>query len=76
MVDETAEALRAEIDHLRRLAPLVTDARVGADIQEMIEELEKRLRELGVQGLSGGQARPIRRGGLGRRGTPHWPLRP
>ena len=62
MVDETAEALRAEIDHLRRPAQLVTDARVGAEIQKMIEELEKRLRELGLRGLVGrlGQASPAR----------------
>jgi transcription elongation GreA/GreB family factor len=46
MVDETLEALRAEIDHHRRLAQLVTDAGVRAEIEKMIEELERRLREL------------------------------
>jgi hypothetical protein len=45
MVDETVDALRAEIDHLKRLAHLVTDARVTAEIRKMIEELERRLRE-------------------------------
>jgi hypothetical protein len=46
MVDETLEALRAEIDHHRRLAQLVTDADVRAEIEKMIQELERRLREL------------------------------
>jgi hypothetical protein len=46
MVEDTAEALRAEIDHLRRLRLFVTDARVLAEIKKMIEELELRLREL------------------------------
>jgi hypothetical protein len=46
MVDETANALRAEIDHLRRLVDLVTDAQVRAEIRRMIEELERRLREI------------------------------
>jgi hypothetical protein len=46
MVEDTAEALRAEIDHLRRLRQLVTDARVRDEIQKMIEELERRLREM------------------------------
>lgn len=45
MADETADALHAEIDHLRRLAQLVTDAQVRAEIRKMIEELEQRLRE-------------------------------
>jgi hypothetical protein len=43
MADETADAVRAEIDHLRRLAQLVTDARVRAEIGNMAEELERRL---------------------------------
>jgi hypothetical protein len=46
MADETPETLRAEIDHQRRLAQLVTDAGVRAEIEKMIEELERRLREL------------------------------
>jgi hypothetical protein len=46
MADQTAETLRAEIDHLRRLGELVTDARVLAEIEKMIGELEQRLREL------------------------------
>lgn len=45
MVEETAEALRAEIDRLKRLALLVTDARVRAEIQKMIDEVARRLRE-------------------------------
>ena len=44
MVDETANTLRAELDHLRRLVDLVTDAGVRAELQKMIEELERRLR--------------------------------
>lgn len=46
MADETPETLMAEIDHLRRLARLVTDAGVRAEIEKMIEELERRLRDL------------------------------
>ena len=46
MADETPETLRAQIDHQRRLAQLVTDAGVRAEIEKMIEELERRLREL------------------------------
>jgi hypothetical protein len=37
--------LRAEVEHLRRLARLVTDARALAEITQMIEELEQRARE-------------------------------
>jgi hypothetical protein len=44
--DETRATLRAKISHYWQLAPLVTDAGVRADIAKMIEELEKRLREL------------------------------
>ena len=46
MADETPEALRAEIDHLQRPSKHVTDARVLAEIQKMIEELEQRLSEM------------------------------
>jgi transcription elongation GreA/GreB family factor len=46
MVEETANTIRAEIDHLRRLGDLVTDAGVRAEIRKMIEELERRLREI------------------------------
>jgi hypothetical protein len=45
VADETGNALRAEIDHLRGLARLVTDERVLAEIEKMIQELEQRLRE-------------------------------
>jgi hypothetical protein len=45
MADETADGLRAEIDHHRRLAQLVTDAGMRAEIQKMIKELERRLRD-------------------------------
>jgi hypothetical protein len=44
---ETAGSLRAEIEHLRRLADLVTDERALTEMRKMIEELEQRLRELG-----------------------------
>jgi len=47
MVDETAQTLRAEIDHYRPPAPLVTDAGVRAEIEKIIEEeLEQRVRDL------------------------------
>jgi hypothetical protein len=46
MVDHTVQSLRAEIDHLRRLGQGVNDDRVHATIEEMIEELERRLSEL------------------------------
>jgi hypothetical protein len=45
MADETPEAIQAEIKDLKRLARLVTDANVRAEIQKMIDELERRLRE-------------------------------
>jgi len=45
MVDETPEKLRAEIDHHRRLAQLVTDAGVRAEIEKLIAELERRLHD-------------------------------
>ena len=41
----TPEKLRAEIEHLRQLAKLVTDKRVQGEIAKMIEELEQRLRD-------------------------------
>jgi hypothetical protein len=47
MVDETADTLRAEINHYKRLAELVTDEGIRAEIQKMIETLEQRLKELG-----------------------------
>lgn len=34
MADETPETLRAQIDHQRRLAQLVTDAGVRAEIEK------------------------------------------
>jgi hypothetical protein len=54
MADETPETLRAEIDHQRRLAQLVTDAGVRAEIEKMIEELERRLRELEARRTAAG----------------------
>jgi hypothetical protein len=44
VADETKgrEALRAEADHLRRLARGITDERVLGEIRRMIEELERR----------------------------------
>jgi hypothetical protein len=49
---ETPETLRAEIDHYRRLAQLVTDEGVRAEIEKLIEGLERRLRELEKPGPS------------------------
>ena len=70
MADETADALRGEINHLRRLAQLVADAQVRAEIQKMIEELERRLQERdarldGLRGFSGCRhedGQPVRAG--------------
>ena len=45
-MDETSEGLRSEIAHLRRLAAGVTDQRVKDAIEKMIEELERRLKDL------------------------------
>jgi hypothetical protein len=44
-VGKTAAELRAEAQHLRRLARFVTDAQALAEINKMIEELEQRARE-------------------------------
>ena len=46
---ETPEKLRAEVEHLRRLAGGVLDERVRAAIEQMIEELERRAREIEQQ---------------------------
>jgi hypothetical protein len=46
MADETPEALRAQIDHQKRLKQFVTDAGVRVEIEKMIDELERRLRDL------------------------------
>jgi len=48
VADATREPsrLRAEADHLRRLARGITDARVLAEIRKMIEELERRAKAL------------------------------
>jgi hypothetical protein len=43
---ETPEKLRAEVEHLRRLARGILDERVLAEIAKMIEELERRAREI------------------------------
>ncbi|HTW52049.1 MAG TPA: hypothetical protein VME45_09165 [Stellaceae bacterium] len=60
MADKTADELRAEIDHLRRLAQLVTDAQMRAELQKMIEELERRLRELeGAAAGAPGPGKPV-----------------
>jgi len=45
VADKADTALQGEIDHLRRLARLVTDVQVIAEIHTMIEELEQRLRD-------------------------------
>lgn len=57
---ETPEALRAEIEHLRRLGYLVTDERVRAEIQKMIAELEERLGRLQQGSLYPPATMPIR----------------
>ena len=63
MADDTAEAIQAEINDLKRLAQLVTDANVRAEIQKMIAELERRLREWrGIEpprGYAGGFTAPL-----------------
>jgi hypothetical protein len=41
----TPEKLRAEIEHLRRLSRGIADAQVKDAIKQMIEELQRRLRE-------------------------------
>ena len=43
---EDAAAMRMEIGHLRRLAKLTDDARILAQIQALIDELERRLGRL------------------------------
>jgi hypothetical protein len=47
--DETADTLRAEIHHLRRLVDSITDTQMRDEMQKMIEELEQRLREIGAR---------------------------
>jgi hypothetical protein len=42
---KTKADLRAEAQHLRRLARLVSDAQALAEITKMIEELEQRARD-------------------------------
>ena len=46
MPEGSAEALRNEIADLRRLTHLVTDEGVRIEIRRMIDELERRLREI------------------------------
>jgi hypothetical protein len=46
MDDETPEELRARVTHLRQLADALTDQQTKEAIEDMIEELEQRLREL------------------------------
>lgn len=43
--------LRAEVDHLRRLAPLVTDPREQREILKMADTSEERLHELEKRGM-------------------------
>jgi hypothetical protein len=43
----TASDLRAEAQRMREFASGVTDAEVRAEIQELIDELERRARQLG-----------------------------
>jgi hypothetical protein len=44
--EETPETLRAEIEHLSRLAKGVTDEHVLNAIRQMVEDLERRARRL------------------------------
>ena len=44
---EDADAMRVEIEHLRTLASVTTDARALAEIQALIDELEYRIRHIG-----------------------------
>ena len=44
--EETLETLRAEIEHLQRLAAGATDEHVLNALRQMIEELEQRARRL------------------------------
>ena len=46
MPEGSAEELHNKIADLRRLTRLVTDERVRIEIQKMIDELERRLREI------------------------------
>lgn len=41
------DAMRGEIEHLRRLAALNTDARVLAEVDALIRELEHSIRQTG-----------------------------
>ena len=45
IMDETPQRLRDRIAHLHQLADALTDQRVKDAIEDMIEELEQRLRE-------------------------------
>ena len=45
-MDETPQGLRARVTHLRELAEALTDQQTKEAIEDMIEELEQRLREL------------------------------
>jgi benzoyl-CoA reductase/2-hydroxyglutaryl-CoA dehydratase subunit BcrC/BadD/HgdB len=44
-MDETPQGLRDRIAHLHQLVDALTDQRVKDAIEDMIEELEQRLRE-------------------------------
>ena len=52
--------MRAEAQHLRTVARYVTDERVVSEIDKMVEELERRAREL-EQATGGFELQPDRR---------------
>jgi hypothetical protein len=63
-MDETPKELRARIAHLQQLADGVTDRQVKDAIEDMIAELEQRLRELeSKSGLQISSFRPMGRPG-------------
>jgi hypothetical protein len=74
---ETPAEVRAEIEHLRRLADSVTDHQVRDAIRKMIAELEQRLRDLEDRrpgADAGGQpGKPSPPGNPPVRPDPDWP---
>jgi hypothetical protein len=58
-MDETPQGLRDRIDHLRQLADALTDQQAKEAIEDMIEELERRLRELDSKPLISPLSEPM-----------------
>jgi hypothetical protein len=44
---DDADTMREEVQHLRHLATLTTDPRVLAEVEALIRELERRIRQSG-----------------------------